>query len=224
MDTQRRNIIASIIVLIIFAIIGYVILSRTNILGRLRQAAPTPTPAPLDREIDSDPNLNGSPTPFPLLFPTGSPSATLRPAATAIPSASPVAQCSNLTATPTTGTEPLAVRFNAVGLPASVAQYEFNFGSTQANNVVKTSNLTATFTYDVAGTYNASLKAFDAQGNQITTLGNCFRTITVLGRPGATGTPTGNNLPKTGPEALILFALAPIAGTGVYLYRKFKLA
>jgi PKD repeat protein len=218
---ERRNIVATIVVLVLFAIIGYVVLTRTNLLGRLRQPVSTSSPAPIDRDIDSGVNLDVSPTPFPLLFPTpsGSPVGSIRPFA----SASPVAQCANLTATPANGTAPLTVRLTAVGLPASVAQYEFNFGASGANNVVKTANTSATFTYDNAGTYNASLKAFDAQGTQITSLQNCFRTVTVLARPNATGTPTGANLPKTGPESFLFVLLAPLAGVGAYLYKKFKL-
>jgi hypothetical protein len=223
-----RNIIATVVVLLLFAVIGYVVLSRTNLLGRLRRVAPTPTPAPLDRDIDSGFELSGSSTPFPLILPTpsGSPIGGVRPlgTVTATPTATPVAQCANLTANPASGTAPLSVKFTVVGLPASVAQYEFNFGSTQDNNVVKTSNTTATFSYDNGGTYNASLKAFDKDGNQITSLGNCIRTISVLAKPVATGTPSGSNLPKTGGESFLIVLLAPLAAVGAYLHRKFKLA
>src|SRR5438067_2303189 len=63
------------------------------------------------------------------------------------------------TATPNSGSAPLAVFFDGSStVGASSYKWEFGDGATSTS-------ATVTHTYTVAGTYTATLTAFDAQGN-----------------------------------------------------------
>lgn len=237
---QRIAVIGAVIVLL--AGIGLFVL-RSDRFASLRarlsgaQSTPSPTQEPLPTQtpgIGATPfSLFGSPTPSPLFsFRTGTPVGTSRatgsPLATSIgttlPTPTPLA-CAFLAATPATGTAPLAVRFTGVGLGTSVRQFEFNFGDTSVSNLqpVKQASASATYTYNNPGTYNASIKAFDSQNNQLSSTNDCRRTVVVRARPESTTGGNPNNLPKTGFETWMVFFLAPLAAFGVYIYKKYKL-
>jgi PKD repeat protein len=111
-----------------------------------------------------------------------------------------------LTATPTSGTTPLQVAFDASGSSSSngtaISSYTFYFGDGSASQT--TSSPTLSFTYTAAGTFNAQVVATDANGYtaasstvQITSTA----TVTVTGSGQAvaamTVTPTSGSVPLT---------------------------
>jgi len=100
------------------------------------------------------------------------------------PNAAPTAV---LTATPTSGTAPLAVKFNGSGSydpdtappPDTIASYTFNFGD--ASPVVTQPTPIISHTYTASGIYPATLTVTDSRGLQSTNTAQVV--ITVRGKP-----------------------------------------
>lgn len=172
---------------------------------------------------------NKPPSPTPTPTPTATPTATPTPTPTATPTTSPTSRCVDLDASTLSGTVPLTITFTGSGFDStgSIAEYEFNFGDSSGGQaqLVRTGSNQATHRYENAGEFNASLLVKDSRGVWVGSGdADCKLSINVSAKPQVLGAKAPPELPKTGFEgALVPFVLAPLAGLGVYLFRRFRL-
>ena len=183
------------------------------------QSTPTPKPS-----VTPTPTPSVTPTPTPSVTPTPTPSVTPTPSMTPAPHES---KCVFLKASPTTGTAPLSVTFEASGSDnrGNIQEYEFNFGdSSSGPQIVRQTGSVATHKYENSGKYIASLLIKDSQGNWVGDSEKCKVNIEVLEKPQVLGVKTPDQLPKTGfftwAVGLVSVSLSLL---GVFLYKRFRL-
>lgn len=183
----------------------------------------TPTATPTSTPTATP---TATPTSTPTMTPTSTPTAT--PTVTPTPT-SPTSSCDYLHASTTNGTVPLTVSFTGSGSDSagSIQSYQFDFGdsSNGQEQLVTTTNNTATHVYNNAGSYIAKLLVKDSRGNWLGGSGACALNLTASPVPTVLGTtaPT-TTLPKTGSnDWMILLASPFVIGGAVFIYKKFKL-
>jgi hypothetical protein len=235
MESTLRNIIIIGVIVVFLAGIGLFVINRTGLRDRIANRNNPSDQQPLGETPEPTVIPFPSSTPFPFLgiitstaTPSSSPSSVLGSSVSS-PSAAPIAPqltCSVLGAAPIQGRAPLSVKFTAKGEAINGAnrEYEFVFGDGQS---VRQAGTSVTHRYQTAGSYIASLTVRDSQGNPVDVgVQSCQQTITATGTAKATASASpaaATTLPKTGPESFLLFLIAPIAGFGMWLYRKFRL-
>lgn len=177
------------------------------------QFPPTPTPTP-----------TATPTSTPTSTPTASPSPT-----PTNPPVSPNSSCTSLKASVTSGTKPLTVTFTGAGSDSdgSIQSYQFNFGdnSNGQDQIVTTSNNQVSHVYHNSGSYTANLIVKDSRGVWVGSGNtNCQVNINVNNPPQVLGATAPPALPSTGAsDTWILLAAPFLIGSGVYIFRKFRL-
>ncbi len=167
------------------------------------------------------------PTPTPT--PTITPTPTVTPTPTITPTPTPetnVPHCVGLSASPTSGTAQLTVKFTGSGFDPNgpILEYEFNFGDASGGQpqVVTQTESEAAHRYESDGEYVASLRVKDQGGQWRDGSDDCKQTITVSGEPQVLAASV-TQLPKTGVGALAAVGLLSFGSLGAYLYRRFKL-
>lgn len=176
----------------------------------------SPTTPPSACTVTFTLNPTSTPTPGPSATPTLTLTPTLTP--TPVPNAP---SCSSLSASPTSGDAPLVVSFVASGFADSsgfISGFEFTFGDGATKNVDQTFHTTDSYTithsYANPGSYVATVRIKDNNGNWSSIPDACKQTITVKG-PGPTSTPVPTNTPAAtnipagptntpGPQAKVL--------------------
>lgn len=164
------------------------------------------------------------PTPTPTNTPTPTP--TLTPTPTPTPGDEPDSSCSALSASPSSGTAPLTVRFNGSGFDenGNIKRYKFDFGDASGGQpqIWEQDGSEAYHRYEFAGTYRANLSVQDSRNNWRDSKDNCTIEIKVDGKPKVLAA-TLTSLPKTGIPLSALLGLTSLSGIGAYLYKRFKL-
>ena len=165
------------------------------------------------------------PTPTPTLTPTP----TVTPTPTATPTPTPETnepRCVGLSASPTSGTAHLTVKFTGSGFDPNgpILEYEFDFGDASGGQpqIVTQTEAEAAHRYENDGTYVASVRVKDQGGRWRDGSDDCKKTIEVNGKPRVLAA-TITSLPKTGAPLGIIFGLSTLSGFGAYLYKRFKL-
>lgn len=172
--------------------------------------APTPTVTPV-------------PTAVPTMTPTSIPQATATPGPQG-----PISRCFDLTADHTSGNASLTVNFTGHADDPSQAgkikEYRFDFADASDNQqqVVYTTNNTASHRYTLPGTYEAILRIQDYAGNWRES-DDCKLKIQVNPAGQVLGITSPDQLPATGASLFVLAVALPLYFFGKFLYRKFKL-
>lgn len=161
-----------------------------------------------------------SPTPTPTLIPLPSPTLT--------PTPGPQSKCFDLEAEPSGGSAPLTVKFTAhADDPASggkIKEYRFDFGDASGgqSQVWFQTDRVAYHRYEIAGSYNASLRIQDQAGNWRES-DDCKVTITANSVPQVLSATSPKELPVTGMPVAVGISTLPIGTLGYCLFRRFKL-
>jgi hypothetical protein len=165
------------------------------------------------------------PSPTPTL--TVTPTTTLTPTPTPKDEEPDEPRCDGLSASPSEGTAPLTVRFNANGYDPNgpVLEYEFDYGDSSGwqPQVWKTTEKESPHRYENPGEYVASVKIKDQGGRWRGGNDNCKKYIKVYAKPKVLGTGTPKGLPETGVGdifGLFPFVTLPL---GIYLTKRFKI-
>jgi hypothetical protein len=166
-----------------------------------------------------------TPTPTPTVTPTPTP--TDIPTPTPTPNDDePESRCSGLSASPSSGTAPLTVRFTGSGYDedGEIKLYKFDFGdaSDDQPQVWEQEESEAHHRYIYEGTYFASLHVKDSRGNWRNGNDDCKLEIEVSDEPKVLGASTTTELPKTGAGAVVVGILS-LSSLGAYLYRRFSI-
>lgn len=140
---------------------------------------PTPT---VTEGPSPTPTVTGQPTPTV----TGQPTPTVTVTTTQPPNV--VAKCTGLSASPTTGDAPLQVTFVASGYDNNegyIAGFDFTFGDGETKKIEQTfkttDSYTITHTYGKVGTYIASVRIKDNNGDWSDIPDVCKQTIILKG-------------------------------------------
>lgn len=144
------------------------------------------------------------PSPTPTVLPTPTPTVLPTPKDNVPP------KCTSLSASPTSGDAPLLVTFVASGYDDNdgyVAGFEFNFGDGESKKIEQTfdtnDSYTITHSYGKPGTYIASVRVKDNNGEWSDIPDACKQTITVrVG--GATVTPPPAGAPESSPTPTVI--------------------
>lgn len=171
------------------------------------------------------PTVTPSGTPGPSLTPTPTtpvslPTVTQTPSPTQKPNELP--NCTGLSASPTSGTAPLTVSFTGTGTDrdGKIISFEFTFGDgeSQTKEIDKilakgTESVTVSYTFAKAGSFWASLRVKDNNGDWSGTPDSCKVKIEVSpkigGGPTPTPTVTGAPQPTPTPTILITGTISP---------------
>lgn len=148
----------------------------------------TPTPPPSACTV----TFRLNPTPTPTSGPSPTPTVTSAPTSTQnIPPT-----CTGLSASPNSGDAPLLVTFVGSGFDDNagyLSGFEFTFGDGDSKKIEQTFKTTDSYTithsYAKAGTYVASVRVKDNNGDWSSNSDTCKQTITVT-TAGIVGTPT----------------------------------
>lgn len=141
--------------------------------------------------------------------------------------ASTVSSCVGLSVSQITGVAPFTVRFTASGNDpkGSITGYEFTLGE-QINGKIKMVTQESNqliYTYTVPGTYTASVRIKDSNGDYKGGNIECSKKITVTGTLKALNTEKSDKLPETGVSDYIpSMGLAAMFFFGIWAYKKFK--
>lgn len=152
------------------------------------------------------------------------------PTPTPTPSPTPTpdnhsSECTNLTASTTSGTEDLTVEFQGEGLDTNgyIEEYRFDFGDdTGGPQIVTQTGSSSTHRYEEPGNYTARLQVKDSKGVWKGSSEKCEVNINVLSQPQVLGASDVKELPKTGPKSLAIFASILASATGLAIYRKYS--
>ncbi len=194
-----------------------------------KPATPTPTKTPTPTLTGTPtPTLTATPTPTTTVTPTATPTVTNSPTptvtATPVPSES---SCTGLSASPTSGSIPLTVRFTASGFDnrGNIQQYEFDFGDSSDGQpqVWRQDGSEASHRYENAGSYIATVRVKDSRGQWQGGNSECRVEITVTGKPQVLGKSTAKGLPETGTPLTAGVVIVSLAGAGIALVRHFRL-
>jgi len=206
-------------------------------------ATPTVTPTPT-KKVTPTPTPTATNTPTPTATPTATPTVTPTPTTTNTPTPTPTgtltptptatntpvpdkSACTGLSASPTSGTVPLTVRFVASGFDnhGDIQEYEFDFGDSSDNQpqVWRQKDPEAAHRYENSGSFIATVRVKDSRGQWQGGNSECRVEINVSGQPQVLGKSTAKGLPETGAPAAAGALLLTLTGTGVALVRRFRL-
>lgn len=156
---------------------------------------------------------------------TPTPTTTVTPTPT--PSDEPESRCSGLSASPTSGTAPLTVRFNGSGFDedGEIQKYRFDFGDASGGQpqIWTQDDSEASHRYEFAGTYFAALHIQDSRGNWRNGENDCKVEITVKAKPDVMGGSDVQTLPETGSPIALASTLLSVGALGAYAFKRFKL-
>lgn len=197
--------------------------TTTNTPTPTRRHTPTPTAT-----STPTPTVTNSPTPTPTgtLTPTVTVTSTLTPTATATPIPNE-SSCTGLSASPTSGSTPLTVRFTASGFDnrGNIQEYEFDYGDSSDNQpqVWRQTGSEASHRYENSGSYIATVRVKDSRGEWKGGNSECRVEITVTGKPQVLGKSTAKGLPETGTPLAAGAVIVSLAGAGIALVKHFRL-
>ncbi|MBI4067389.1 PKD domain-containing protein [Candidatus Gottesmanbacteria bacterium] len=189
-----KRILIIILVLIASIVIGILAILTAIKLTTEKPVAPSaPEIKPRAEEIPPPActvefSLNPTPSGNPSITPSITPSATPTPTGGITPSQPPNVPpvCTGLSASPTSGDAPLVVTFVATGYDDNsgyLAGFEFNFGDGESKKVEQTFKSTDTYTvnhtYSNVGTYIASVRVKDNNGDWSSIPDACKQTIKI---------------------------------------------
>ena len=174
------------------------------------KAEEVPPPAcTLEFTLNPQPTNTPGPSPTPTEVPEPSVTPTEAPGPTGTPKPNVVAKCSGLSASPTSGDVPLAVTFVGSGYDNNegyIAGFDFNFGDGETKKIEQTfkttDSYTITHTYTKIGTFIASVRIKDNNGDWSDIPDVCRQTIVMKGT-GASVTPAPTTIAQVIPSSIV---------------------